>query len=441
MGTIGNAIGTNNSVFTGTSQYSTDFQNVITRAVAIASLPINQLNSNKTTLQDQSTALTVIDSKFAALQAALDGIDKAVAGGSLQASLSDAKLVSASAGDGAYASSLTASSWVNAQNLPGQQRTYRLWVGNANYDITPADNSAATVAAAINATAGGKVRASVVNVGSSSTPDWRISLQGAALGDAPVDLLDGGVSLQTKQVTGRPAQYVVDHSGVTVSSTSRAVVIADGLTVNLLTSNPGNPAEITVTRSTSALSDALATFASAYNDAGSAIATQQDPATGALSGQAVMYGLRRALSGMATYESPGNGFGGLADLGVMLGSDGKMTYNPLALMSADVFNAAGVTAFLGSEAGGGFLQAASNMMTQLEDPATGSVKAAEAAYTAQMAGIDQRVADKQDQVDQLQQRLQEQMSAADAAIASMEQQYNYLYGMFQAMQTAAQQYK
>jgi flagellar hook-associated protein 2 len=164
-------MGTNSiPAFTGTSQYSTDFQNVITRAVAIASMPINQLNSNKTTLQNQSTALTALDSKFAALQAAIDGIDRAVAGGSLQASLSDTKLVTASAGNGAtegaysievqdigaYASSLTAGSWVNAQNLPGQERTYQLRVGNASYDITPADNSAATVAAAINATAGAR---------------------------------------------------------------------------------------------------------------------------------------------------------------------------------------------------------------------------------------------------------------------------------------------
>jgi hypothetical protein len=38
-------------------------------------------------------------------------------------------------------------------------------------------------------------------------------------------------------------------------------------------------------------------------------------------------------------------------------------------------------------------------------------------------------------------RMTEQISAADALIATMEQQYNYLSGMFQAMQTADAQYK
>jgi hypothetical protein len=41
----------------------------------------------------------------------------------------------------------------------------------------------------------------------------------------------------------------------------------------------------------------------------------------------------------------------------------------------------------------------------------------------------------------LQINLQQQMSAADALIASMQQQYSYLTNMFQAMETAAQQYK
>jgi hypothetical protein len=38
-------------------------------------------------------------------------------------------------------------------------------------------------------------------------------------------------------------------------------------------------------------------------------------------------------------------------------------------------------------------------------------------------------------------RLQQQMAAADSLIASMEQQYNYIYGLFQAQSTADQQYK
>ena len=62
------------SIFTGSSQFSQDFQNVISRATAIASLPITQLNTDKTNLSSQADALTGIDGKFKALQTAIQGI-------------------------------------------------------------------------------------------------------------------------------------------------------------------------------------------------------------------------------------------------------------------------------------------------------------------------------------------------------------------------------
>src|ERR1700758_480724 len=51
-------------IFTGTSAYSQDFQNVIDRAVAIADLPISLLGNQQTTLTNQSNELTTIDSLF-----------------------------------------------------------------------------------------------------------------------------------------------------------------------------------------------------------------------------------------------------------------------------------------------------------------------------------------------------------------------------------------
>ena len=54
---------TSSSVFSGNSRYSADFQAVIDRTVAIASLPISQLNAQKTSLSDQPTALTGLDGK------------------------------------------------------------------------------------------------------------------------------------------------------------------------------------------------------------------------------------------------------------------------------------------------------------------------------------------------------------------------------------------
>ena len=59
----------------------------------------------------------------------------------------------------------------------------------------------------------------------------------------------------------------------------------------------------------------------------------------------------------------------------------------------------------------------------------------------QITNIGNQITTKQNQVDQLQTKLTSQMAAADALIASMEQQYSYLSNMFQAQQTADQMYK
>src|SRR5208283_4637732 len=110
MGTVGNSLTSpastpvtastsNGTMFTGTSQYSQDFQNVITRAVAIASLPITLLTNQQTTLTNQSTALTKLDTDFTALQTAVQGIQSALDGSSYQTTISDPTVVSASVAD------------------------------------------------------------------------------------------------------------------------------------------------------------------------------------------------------------------------------------------------------------------------------------------------------------------------------------------------------
>ncbi len=460
MGTVSNSLSSTantpvtastsgtSSIFNGTSRYSQDFQNVINRAVAIASLPITLLTNQQTALTDQSSELNTIDTKFTALQTAVQGIQDALNGSSFETTVSDPTVVSASVADGvqegnysiqvnnpgAYATSLTTSTWDSS----GSPATYSLVVGSSTYSISPTDNSAASVASTINAQYGSLVRATAVNVGSSSTPDYRISLESATLGPMNVDIQKTlGVSLQTQQAVGRLASYEVNSSGVTVSSDTRSVSIATGLTLNMLATGT---TDVTVTRSTSALNSALSSFTDAYNAAVDEVAAQRGQSAGPLQGQSIVFDLSQALSSMGTYNSPGSQVSNLNDLGLDLGVDGHLTYTALTLMGTDFSNSAGVTAFLGSSTGGGFLQAATNALTNLEDPTTGLVKTTEADLTSQTTDIGAQISTKQAQVDQLQKQMQDQLAQADALIASMEQQYTYMTDMFQAEQTAALQY-
>ena len=197
---------------------------------------------------------------------------------------------------------------------------------------------------------------------------------------------------------------------------------------------------VTVTRSTSALNTALSGFADAYNAAATELATQRGQSAGPLAGQSIITQLASILSSISTYASDGQ-FNVLEDLGLKLGTNGQFTYNPFALISADLGSSTSVTSFLGSSTGGGFLKKATDALTSLEDPTTGLLKTSEADMKSQIAKLGVTITAKQSKVDAMQLQMQNQMAAADALIASMQQQYSYFSDMFAAQQTADQMYK
>jgi flagellar hook-associated protein 2 len=438
-----------NAIFTGSSTYSQDFQNLITRAVSIASLPLTQLTNEKTTLGNQSAEITTLGSRFSALQSAIQGIDQAYSNAYVATS-SDTSVVTASVSAGAldsnysiqvsdmgaYSTMMTGT-WKGTAG--GTADPYQLWIGGTEYDVAAADNSAPSVAAAINSSYGNLVHATVVNVGSNSTPDYRLSLQSAKLTTDELDLHDGSDSLAAIQTAGKPAQYEVNGSGNIVSSDTRTVNVATGVTLTIV-GKSDTAANITVSRSITGLGSALSNFASAYNAAASELGAQRGASAGPLQGQSIVSILSSVLSGIATYGGTG-AFSTLSALGLDLGSDGQLTFNSSELLTTAASDPEGLAAFLGSASGGGFLKKANDVLTAVQDSTSGVLATTQNSLQSQITNLSNSIDAKQTQVDDLQTRLQQQMSAADAAIAQMQQQYTYMSNMFQAMQTASQQYK
>ena len=448
-------------MFAGTSEYSADLQDVITRAVAIASMPITQLQNQQTFLTGQSDALTTLDTDFTNLQSAVAGIGTAMSGASFNADVSNADgsastAVSATLGDGAtqgvyaidvqdigaYATSMSTSSWDSTETVSGTPDTFQLLVGNSTYSITGTDDSAGSVAAAINANYGNLVNATVVNVGTDATPDDRISLQATSLGPMTLDIQNAsGTSLQTQGTTsGRLASYVVDDSGNVVTSSSRTVTVSDGVDLTLQSSDPGNDVYVTITQSPSALDSAMSAFTTAYNQAVKDVDAQRGQSAGALQATPILTELEQTLAAISTYASPGSQVSGLNDLGLQLQDDGSLQYTEGTLLSADIENSSAVTSFMGSATGGGFLEAATNALNELEDSTTGLLKNAETDTQTQITNIGDQITAKQAQVTQLQTSLTNQMAEADTLISDTQQQYSEISGMFSAMQVEDEMY-
>src|SRR5580692_11586669 len=88
-------------IFTGTSSFSSDLAQVITRAVSIASLPMNQLTNEVSDLGSEQTTLSSLSTTFSTLQSTVSSLDSAVSSGNYSVSSSLTSVATASASSGA----------------------------------------------------------------------------------------------------------------------------------------------------------------------------------------------------------------------------------------------------------------------------------------------------------------------------------------------------
>src|ERR1035441_5309462 len=205
--------------FNGSSTFSSSFQQVLTRAVQMASLPIQQLQNNVNDLTNQQTALTQLESTFQSLDVALQNIGVA-SGGSISANVSDQSVVSATTtsaaqpgtysiqvdGLGSYTTAVsqagsTAVTDPTTQNISSAS-SFPLSVNGTNTTITPAATSLEGLATAINGSSAG-VQATIVNLGSTTSPDYRLVVTGTSLHADSIQLTGGSTNRSEERRVGK----------------------------------------------------------------------------------------------------------------------------------------------------------------------------------------------------------------------------------------------
>ena len=429
--------------FNGSSTYSSAFQQVITRAVNIASLPLQGLQTAVSELTSQQSALGTVGTDFNALQSAIQALGSA-SGGSTTAHVSDTSSVSAAASAGALpgtytiqvddpGSSATALSTgtppvtdPSSQDISASS-TFTLTVNGATTSITNSGTSLESLASSINSAAAG-VQATIVNVGSTSSPDYRLALTSNELGPGSIQL-NGGSDLLNPLAPGGYAEYRLNGSlpGTDIQSTSSQVALSPGLTVNLLAQS-SNPVTITVSQNFSGIQTALSNVVSAYNTAFNALQQDRGQNGGALTADPIVFTLTNVLQQMVQYASGSGSVGSLADLGVTVGANGNLTFDATAMSS----DQSAISQFLGGISSGGFLQTANNDLTAVTDPTSGTIATDYNALQATVTSDNSQIADKQNQIATLQANLEQQLSQADAQIATLQAQVTYFQQLFTA---------
>jgi flagellar hook-associated protein 2 len=228
---------------------------------------------------------------------------------------------------------------------------------------------------------------------------------------------------------GTDTQYYVNGNTTNLlSSNSDQVTLAPGLTATMLSANPGQAITITVASSDANLSSALSSFATAYNSAASALNTETGQNGGALAGQSLIYELQGAMRQMAQFTTATGSVKSLSDLGLTLGSDGTLTFDGSQFSG---MSASGVQQFLGGLQSGGFLQVANNAVATFSDPTTGALTSQFNNISSEITSDDNQISNDQAKVAIIQTNLSQQLSAADAAIAVLQEQNTYFTNLFQ----------
>ncbi len=443
--------------FTGISQYSTDFQSILSRATSIAALPMQALQQQQTTIATQETDMSTLGSSVSAVQSALAAIGKLGSGGGLTASSTDSSVVTATNTAGTTAISYSITN-VTSLASPASEvsQTYfahadttqvsstgsmQLTVGTTNFPITLASgqNNLNGLVSAINGLNAG-VSASVLTTPSG---DY-LSVSAKAPGSTTLKLADdpsgANKQLLTSQNQGSNTNFQLN--GISVSEPNLTVSdLIPGMTLTFSGTTTANPSEaITVGLSSNktGISSALQTLVSAYNALQTADNGQRGTAAGSLAANNIVYQISQALNSIVQYHGGSGGVAGLANLGISLDQTGQMSFDQNTFDSlSDSQISSALQMFGSSTTGLGGLQ---QNFTALTDPTTGSIAVQQKQWSASVTRLQNQVTTMTAQVTAMEQTLNQQLQAADAQVANLASQQNILTASITSLDYAAYGY-
>jgi flagellar hook-associated protein 2 len=418
--------------------------------VQIASLPIAQLQDQVNLLTQQQTAYQGLNTDVTNLSIAVENIQSALGSSSysvnsLSTSVATAK-VSMGAMQGSYnLTVLDPGSFTEAASNNGLAQvsdpsmtniaagtSFQLSVNGVQTTIHLATASLNALAKGINSANVG-VNATIINIGSTSSPDYRLSLESTTTQNVPIDLTaSDGTHLVTVQEAGSQACYQVNgQPPAGISSTTPNIKLAPGVTATIA---GAGSTTITVGRDSSALGTALNGLVSAYNSALLDLSRYHGQGGGVLSGQSEVFDLESEMRNLINFTGGTGGTTSLTSLGLSFNDSGQLTFNSSALYSASM---ADIDTFFGDGSTPGFLLHAESVINGINDPVSGTLTAAINQTNTSIKNDNAKITSNQQQIATLQENLTQRMSKADAAIAVLEQQASYYTDLFSAMKQDA----
>jgi flagellar hook-associated protein 2 len=388
-----------------------DVADTVSEIIAADSQPVDLLESQQTTLTNQSAAISQLESETSAVAGDLSTLqDPAGVLSSVTATSSDSSVLTASAVDettlgthsitvahlataGSYYSDEVASSSTQLASgsfdLTEGGTTTTIGTGSGN----GTDDTLDELAASINGQDLG-VTASVINDANGS----RLSLVSQSTGSAADVSISNASGLSfTRTATGTDASLTLD--GVPITSASNTVTGAiTGLTIQLEGVTTGAPVTVSLAPDTTSIVSTLSSFVNDYNtlieDVNSQFAyNSATGADGTLSSDSATRAFQSELLAATNFASTTSGaLPSLQSLGISTNQDGTLSLDTTALTNAVQSNYAGVSAFLqGDSSSTGFAASLNNTLSSYTDPAQG-------AFTVELSSLNNEYLDLGNQI-------------------------------------------
>lgn len=431
---------------------SIDFNVVLSAIMTQESAPLTALQSRQTALTTRSTQLNTFSARLTSLQNAATALSTSTGTASYKSTSSDSTAVSVSSTSSAVPGRYDivvnelarAQVSASANAAPDAETTTiatggSITIGGKTVTLTGA-TTLRQLSEAINADADVPARASVVQSGTNA---FKLVLTAKSTGQANAftitDNMTGGAfdlnfadadndgvsgdSVADNAVQATDAQLTINNVAITSASNTLDAAVP-GSSITLFKKDSANPIVVEVTEDQSALKTRLQTFANAYNAITSFITDQQAAKTdGAIGRDPLVRSLRNELRATLGKEfSTGSTFKYLSQIGVEISRTGTMEIKDSVFDEALKSGSADIGKLLaGTDAVPGALKTIANTVKQYTQ-AQGFLQSAQAQITDQQARLSTQVNRMQDRLALRRAALQQEFTAADAAMSQLKNQ-------------------
>lgn len=430
--------------FTGISQYATDFQAVLTKAVQVAQVPVSLLQAQDSTILQKQTALGSLNNDVAALADSLQTLGFVSAGQALAATSSAPTVVSVIS-TGSTAPANYSINSITSVAAAAQERTVAhfadssstpvssvgkvsLVVGANTYPITLTTNTLVGLRDQINAHGAG-VTATILTTSGGNY----LSISANSTGATTLKLNDDPDGANTNLLTGtnQGTNAVFNLNGIDVIQSGNVVnSVIPGATFTLLNSST-SPVTLSLQSDPTQLSAALQDFVAKYNAVQSDISAQVGQSGGALVGDSAIGQIQSVLRQITSHTSTGGSVQSLADLGFTLSNAGVASFDQNKFNSLSATQISDAFKFIGSSTSG--LGGLSTNLSQLSDPLTGLIATEQSGLKRADQHLQEQIATLNTRIAAMQAHLTLQLEAADALQAQLQQQQETVSASLQAV--------